>query len=75
MAQPMKLCFTQDVMETSPRNWRSSGPAASWPTAGLFRYARAGSGGVSAGHLVMAAAPCPPRQSGRARGPSWASGS
>ncbi|MFZ5812849.1 MAG: hypothetical protein ACOY4F_12450 [Thermodesulfobacteriota bacterium] len=54
MAQPMKLSFTQDVMETSPRKLEILGARRVLADGRVFRYAKAGAGGVAAGKLVVA---------------------
>ncbi len=54
MAQPMKLQFTQDVTETSLVKKEILGALRILADGRAFRYARAGSGGVLAGTLLMA---------------------
>jgi len=54
MAQPMKLCFSQDVMETSPRKLEILGARRVLADGRGFRYALAAPGGVPAGNLCMA---------------------
>jgi hypothetical protein len=54
MAQSMKLCFTQDVMETSPRKLEILGARRVLADGRGFRYAMAAPAGVSAGKLAMA---------------------
>ncbi len=59
MAQPMKLCFSQDVMETSPRKLEILGARRVLADGRGFRYALAAPGGVPAGKLCMAKAAVP----------------
>jgi len=54
MAQPMKLQFTQDVAEVSTVKKEILGALRILADGRKYRYARAGSGGVSAGALLMA---------------------
>lgn len=54
MAQPMKLSFTQDVMETSVLKKEILGALRILADGRKFRYARAGAGGVGVGLLAMA---------------------
>lgn len=54
MAQPMKLSFTQDVMETSAVKKEILGALRILADGRKYRYAKAGTGGVGAGLLAMA---------------------
>lgn len=59
MAQPMKLSFTQDVMETSPRKLEILGARRILADGRGFRYAMAAPGGLAAGKLAMTALAVP----------------
>jgi hypothetical protein len=55
----MKLCFTQDVMETSPRKLEILGARRILADGRGFRYAKAAASGLTAGKLAMAGVAVP----------------
>ncbi len=59
MAQPMKLSFTQDVSETSVAKREAVGALRITADGRKFRYAKAGSAGLSAGAMGLAPAAVP----------------